>query len=252
MNMSNHCRNCGAETAAALCGKCLLMVRDYCDKTTELLPLLQDELEKTTVKASGGGSGGISEAVSIPALEIKTDLNRVIRALQVRAGTVATGNPRGLKSNAAGLQKPKGNWEEDPLAFLITEFAETLRRAVRLIDIRGERVVTGLCSNGHVLKGYSDHSGAITCKTCNEVVEPDTAQENLNDSIEEALDEKYLDVVSCYTALELRKVPIPLKTIQRWGSDGKVRKEGVRLYFPDVFDLAERRHIRRRIAYKGK
>ena len=237
-----YCRHCGEpQDSVSLCGKCLIKVRDLCDRADEALADLEDEIAKDTAKApTGSGGGGDKTVISFPALSAKDNLVLAIKALQSRAGADMTGKPGDLKAKAYGLQKPGKDTAGDPLHYLVNDLATDLRKAFSIIDVRQEKELLGRCSCGELVKAWAG-TEVMNCPQCGKPVSRGEASERLNTQVMDGLNGAWLKDKDMTIALATVGAPVSDRTIQSWVRRGKLRRdEQKRTCFDDALDLAER------------
>lgn len=244
--MKNNCRHCGAETVAALCGRCVNLVRNLCVQAGEVLPLMEDEIAKDTAKASiGSASGGDKSVLSLHALEARDDLRRVILLLQDRAGCRKDGKPDTLGCEAYGLQKHRyGQSADDPLYSLVEEFQDAVKKCWRTVDAREEKVTAGRCACGETLRTWRGQKGIVVCHKCRHISTFEEAQERMSNKVLDGLSGKYFTPAEAVDALAVCHHEVTLKVVEGWARHKPVTKDGTKLLFDDVLDLAEKRTIK--------
>lgn len=245
--MKNSCRHCGAETVAALCWTCVKKVQRLCERAHEILPLMRDEIAKETAKAPiGSGGGGDKSVISVHALETRDNLRRVILLLQDRAGCRKDGKPETLAREAYGLQKHRyGQSADDPLYSLVEEFQDAVKDCWRTVDAREDRETAGKCVCGETLRKWRNQTDVVVCHACRHISTVEEAKERMSNKVMDGLAGQYLTPAQSVDALSMCDHEVTLKVVEGWARHKPVAKDGARLLFDDVLDLAERRTIKR-------
>ncbi|MFW0120297.1 hypothetical protein ACN08Y_10325 [Rothia sp. P5764] len=245
------CQICSQPTHARTCSACIEYTNAQLTRAITLIPELRVEAAKTTAKAPGGYSTaaeGKPAGINIGALALIDRLTRAIGDLGARVGVGST-DPYAVRESTYKLA-----WEQDndPAYELITELAEAINAANRMVDLAPAIVSHGHCPTcGTSIKAPSDRKVQF-CTACGEKVDLAAARETRREIILDSLGGQWLNTSEMVAALEMCGYTISDVDVRNWykrdrlPAGRKSFKRGAWTYlFDDVLDCAERRELKK-------